>query len=196
MTDVITAANYEESFRKHGASPKAMHWANYRVSAVRYSELVRDVPVNGKTILDAGCGMGDLIPFLYAKSPDFKYLGMDINEQFIKVAKKRYEGHDFEVGDAFNDDVGRFDVVVSCGVLNGNVENWMEKRKKAITSLFEKANEVLAFNMSGSVNPIPNTEITAFADLKEIFEFCSSLTPRVILRSQYSERGFTIVLFK
>jgi SAM-dependent methyltransferase len=194
--DNTTAADYDQSLNQHGESPKALHWANYSIPAIRFRELVKDVPVEGKSVFDAGCGMGDLLPFLYAKSENFKYLGMDTKPEFIEIASKRYEGHDFKTGDAINEDVGKFDVVICSGVLNGNVENWMEKRKKAILKLYDKADEVLAFNMSGSVNQIQNTEITAFADMKEVFEFCSSLTPNLIIRAHYSNRGFSVILFK
>jgi len=191
-----SAGDYDKSLSEYGESPKALLWASYRIAAIRYKELVADVPVEGKTILDVGCGMGDVLPFLYAKSPNFKYLGADTNEGFIEIAKKRYEGHEFKIVDPFTDDIGRFDVVISCGVLNGNVDNWMEERKKAITSLFELANEVLAFNMAGGLTPIPSTPITAFADLQEVLAFCASLTPRLIVRNHYTSKGFTIVMFK
>lgn len=194
--NTITAGDYEQSLDKHGESPRALLWASYRVAALRYKEIVADVPVDNKTILDAGCGMGDLLPFLYAKGSGFKYLGVDTNEKFIGIAKKRYHGHDFKTADPFTENIGRFDVVISSGVLNGNVDNWMEKRKKAITSLFEIADEALAFNMAGDLKPIPNTPITAFADLKEVFTFCKSLSPRIVLRNHYTNRGFTIVMFK
>jgi len=194
--DLTTAGDYEDSFGRYGESPKALHWANYRVPAVRFRELVQDLPIEGKRILDAGCGMGDLLPFLYAKSPDFSYLGMDINADFIDIARRRYEGHEFKVGNPFNDDVGKFDIVISSGVLNGNVENWMEKRKKAIKSLFDKSEVALAFNMSGSFKPIPNTPITAFADTLEIVDYCSKLTPKLIVRAHYTGRGFAIIMFR
>lgn len=194
--NTTTAGDYDKGFNEHGESPKSLHWANYRVPAIRFSQLVKDVPVDGKTILDAGCGMGDLLPFLYAKSDNFTYLGADTKTEFIEVAKKRYDGHVFIVADAINDDLGKFDVVIASGILNGNVPGWLEKRKQAITCLFDKTNEVLAFNMSGSVKPIPNTEITAFADLKEIFAFCAELTPKIIVRAHYTKRGFAIIMFK
>lgn len=193
---MTTAGDYDKAFEEHGESPKALHWSSYRVPAVRFSELVKDLPVEGRSILDAGCGMGDLLPFLYSKSTDFKYLGADTKAEFIDVAKRRYEGHEFVVADAVNDDLGKFDVVIASGILNGNVENWMEKRQSAIRNLFDKTSEVLAFNMSGSVNPIPNTDITAFADLKEIFGFCAGLTPKIIVRAHYTKRGFAIIMFK
>lgn len=191
-----TAGDYKKSLAEHGESPKALLWASYRIAAIRYKELVTDVPVRGKTILDAGCGMGDLLPFLYAKSTDFRYLGMDTDEGFVEIAKKRYKGHDFKIADPFAEKIGRFDVVISSGVLNGNVDNWMEKRKKAITSLFELTNEVLAFNMAGGLKPIPSTPITAFADLQEVLAFCTTLTSRLIMRNHYTNKGFTIVMFK
>ncbi len=191
-----TAGDYDKSLNEYGESPKALLWASYRIAAVRYSELVKDLPVSGKTILDAGCGMGDIIPYLYAKARNFQYMGLDTNKGFIEIAKKRYEGHDFKVADPFADKVGYFDIVLSSGVLNGNVDGWMEKRKEAISRLFDLSKEVLAFNMSGSVNPIASTPITAYADLHEILTYCTRLTPRVILRSQYSTKGFTVLMFK
>lgn len=196
MQDSTTAGDYHKSLNEHGESPKALLWANYKIAAIRYKELVADVPVDGKVILDAGCGMGDLLPLLYSKSSNFKYLGVDNNEGFVEIAKKRYAGHNFKVVDPFTEDVGRFDVVLSSGVLNGNVEDWMEKRKKAISRLFEITDEVLAFNMSGGIKPIPNTPITAYANLPEVLAFCGSLTSKVIMRSHYSSKGFTIVMFK
>ena len=133
-----TAGDYKKSLAEHGEGPKALLWANYRIAAIRYKELVADIPIEGRSILDAGCGMGDLLPFLYAKSTNFRYLGVDTNNDFIKIAKKHYEGHEFKVADPFTKKIGRFDIVISSGVLNGNVDNWMEKRKKATISVMHK----------------------------------------------------------
>lgn len=191
-----SAGDYKKSLAEHGESPKALLWRNYKIAAVRYKELVTDVPIEGRSILDAGCGMGDLLPFLYAKSTDFRYLGVDINKGFIEIAKKRYEGHEFKVADPINDKIGQYDVVISSGVLSGNVEGWLEKRKKAIANLFGQANEVLAFNMSGGLTNIPNTPLNVFASLEEIQAFCATLTTRLIMRNHYSTKGFTIVMFK
>jgi SAM-dependent methyltransferase len=191
-----SAGDYKKSLAEHGESPKALLWANYRIAAVRYKELVIDTPVEGRSILDAGCGMGDLLPFLYAKSINFRYLGVDIHKGFIEIAKKRYEGHEFKVADPFSKKIGRYDVVISSGVMNGNVSGWLEKRKNAIARLFELANETLAFNMSGGLNNTPDTPLNAFVNLEEIQAFCANLTPRLIVRNHYSSKGFTIVMFK
>jgi SAM-dependent methyltransferase len=188
--------DYEKSLKEYGESPKALLWWDYRSMAIRFRELIKDVPLDGKSVLDAGCGMGDLLPFLYSKSTSFRYLGVDKNRGFVEIAKKRYEGHDFRVGDPFAKKIGDFDVIISSGVMNGNHKDWLEQRKKMITALYSQTKQVLAFNMAGGLKPIPNDSLIAYADAHEIFEFCKTLSPRVILNTKYLQKDFTIVMFK
>lgn len=188
--------DYDEAFEKYGAGPKALLWWDYRSMALRFRALVKEVPVEGKSILDAGCGLGDLLPYLYAKAPNFRYLGVDRSEKFIEVAKTRYEGHQFQVGDPFRHPIGMFDVVLSSGVMNGNTDDWLVKRMKMIKSLWRQTGEVLAFNMAGGLKPIRHDSLIAYADAQEIFDFCKTLSQRVILKTNYLEKDFTIVMFK
>jgi SAM-dependent methyltransferase len=188
--------DYDKSLTQYGPGPKALLWWDYRSMGVRFRELVKDVPVEGKSILDAGCGMGDLLPYLYAKSANFKYLGVDKKRDFIEIAKKRYEGHDFQLGDPFSKKIGMYDVVLSSGVMNGNIKNWLNKRQAMIANLFDQTGEALAFNMAGGLKPIPDDPLIAYADPKVIFDFCKTLTDRVILNTEYLNKDFTITMFK
>jgi SAM-dependent methyltransferase len=188
--------DYDKSLKEYGESPKALLWWDYRSMAIRFRELVKDVPLDGKSVLDAGCGMGDLLPFLYAKSTGFRYLGIDANQGFIEIAKKRYEGHNFKHGDPFKAKVGDFDVVLSSGVMNGNKPGWLERRKAMIKALFDQTNQVLSFNMAGGLRPIPDDSLIAYADAHEIFDYCKLMTSRVILRAHYLQKDFTVVMFK
>jgi trans-aconitate methyltransferase len=188
--------DYEEAFKKYGPGPKALLWWDYHSMAIRFRELVKEIPVSNKTILDAGCGMGDLLPYLYAKAPHFRYLGVDRSEKFIEIAKQRYEGHRFKVGDPFSRAEEMFDVVLSSGVMNGNVDNWLAKRKKMIKALWEQTGEVLAFNMAGGLKPIKHDSLIAYADAQEIFDYCRMMSRRVVLKTDYLEKDFTVVMFK
>ena len=188
--------DYDKALKQYGPGPKALLWWDYRSMAIRFRELVKDVPVQGKTILDAGCGLGDLLPYLYAKAADFNYLGLDTNKEFIEHAKRHYEGHLFEVGDPFNKQIGLFDVIISSGVMNGNAPGWLAKRKRMIENLWNQTGEVLAFNMAGGLKPIPPDPLIAYANPVEILEFCQGLSSRVILKTDYLQKDFTIVMFK
>lgn len=188
--------DYEKALKLYGPGPKALLWWDYRSMAIRFRALIKHVPVQGKSIMDAGCGLGDLLPYLYSKAADFKYLGVDTNKEFIELAKKHYEGHRFEVGDPFNKQVGNFDVIISSGVMNGNVPNWFDKRKKMIANLFSQTDEVLAFNMAGGLKPIPPDPLIAYADPQKIYDYCKTMTKHVKLDTSYLERDFTIVMSK
>ncbi len=164
--------------------------------AIRFRNLVKDLELDGKSIMDAGCGMGDLLPYIYAKTDDFNYLGIDKSRDFIDIATKRYEGHKFQIGDPFNGQVGKFDVILSSGVMNGNVEDWLKKRKKMIANLFNQTKGTLAFNMAGSLKPIPSDSLISYADAQEIADYCKTLAKKVILRTDYLDNDFTIVMHK
>jgi SAM-dependent methyltransferase len=188
---------YQRGLDEYGESPLALHWVDYRSMAIRFKNLVRDIEVQGRSVLDAGCGMGDLLPYLYARADNFDYLGVDINPGFIDIAKKRYEGHRFETGNPFSGQFkGRFDLVFSSGVMNINVKDWQTHRQTMIKTLFKLCRETLIFNMAGGYNPWPSDPLIAYASANEILEFCQSLTKDVELRADYLPSDFTIVMHK
>ena len=188
---------YQSAYEKYGESPKSLHWTSYASQAVRFKYLVSELDLEARTILDAGCGMGDILPFLYAKTDRFNYLGVDINKSFIEVAKKRYVGHSFKVSDPFAGHVkNHFDVVICSGVMNHNVANWQQKRLDMISALFALSKEALAFNMAGSFNHIPSDPKIAYADPRQILDFCLTLTNKVSLRTDYSSYDFTITMHR
>ena len=45
-----------------------------------------------KTIVDLGAGTGLLTKFFYDKYPDANYILIDISDQMLEVAKRRFEG--------------------------------------------------------------------------------------------------------
>jgi SAM-dependent methyltransferase len=141
---------YQRAYSTHGYSPKALQWNNYQSAATRYKALVDRTVPSDKRILDAGCGMGDLLPFILAKGTPAHYLGVDITPEFIDIATNHYLGFDFMVANPFDSSFSRvFDIVYCCGVLNMGGDNWLEKRKGMISKLFSLCTNTLAFNMAG-----------------------------------------------
>ncbi|MUU79657.1 class I SAM-dependent methyltransferase [Winogradskyella endarachnes] len=72
----------------------------------------------GQKILDIGCGPGDILEFL----PDVDYTGIDLDENYIAQAKKKYgqKGH-FKCAGVDGLDLknnNTFDIVISAGVLH------------------------------------------------------------------------------
>ena len=191
--------NYQKTFRKYGVGPRALRWHSKKAATQRYEQIVADIDFEGKSILDVGCGFGDIIPYISAKAKKFEYLGIDITPEFIREAKKLYLGHKFIVGNYFAKPLKEnFDIIICSGALNANVRDNLDFRKKAIKTMFKHAKEVFVFNMVGRY-PQPKTSSKSnvwFANPLEILEYCLGLTKKVILRHHYHSRDFTIVMFK
>jgi 2-polyprenyl-3-methyl-5-hydroxy-6-metoxy-1,4-benzoquinol methylase len=75
-------------------------------------------PVPGERILDVGCGYGDLAMHVSAA----EYVGIDINERYIRYAQSRGPRNtEFVLGsvtDLSEEKLGRFDCGVAIGVLH------------------------------------------------------------------------------
>ena len=190
--------SYQKTFKKYGTDPKALQWRNGKSAEVRYHNLIAGIDFEKKKVLDIGCGFGDIIPFIEAKTKDFKYLGIDIVPEFIKEAKKKHPEHSFLVGD-WMELIKRHDIVLCSGVLNNKVKaDQYEYRKEAISLMYKNAEEVLAFNMAGS-SPQPRNKKkykVYYADSLKILKYCLDLTRKIIFRHQYNKKCFTIVMFK
>lgn len=87
----------------------------------------------GDSVLDVGCGNGRLLELLEDKH--INYLGIDISEKLIELAKKKYPQNNFLVADNLNLPFpnNNFDKVFSIAVLHTIPSE--ELRKKALLEL-------------------------------------------------------------
>jgi SAM-dependent methyltransferase len=191
--------SYQKSYKKYGVGPKALKWHSEKAAKQRYEQIVVDIDFNGKSILDVGCGFGDIIPYIADKSDIFSYTGIDFVPEFIKEAKRIYPKHRFLVGNYFKQPLERkFDIIICSGALNGNYADNLGFRKKAIKTMFNHVKECLVFNMAGR-HPKPKTAKHSnvwFADSKTIHDYCKTLSKKVLLKDDYHSNDFTIVMFK
>lgn len=193
----MKTADYQKAFSKFGANARSLRWKSEKAAKLRYEQFMKDLDFEGKSILDVGCGFGDIIPFIQAKTETFTYTGYDLVPEFISIAKEKYQKYNFIVGDYFSHPSKHFfDIIMSCGTLNSNMSNALEFRKRAIQTMFDHANEAVIFNMAGNTPAPESTKRILYADILGILEFCFTLTSKVILRNNYHKKDFTIVMFK
>jgi SAM-dependent methyltransferase len=196
---VDTTKLYKSKFEKYGVSPKSLLWKSKGAAHQRFRQFWKEIDFDNKSVLDVGCGFGELGNFLVKRYKNVDYLGVDIMPEFISKGKEIYPGLKLMQRDYLADPItDKFDIVIASGILNSNVENNMEYRKKAIKTLFEGSKKVTAFNMLGN-HPQPENDEESnvwYADSLEILEYCMSLTRRVVFRSNYHPRDFTVFLYK
>jgi cyclopropane fatty-acyl-phospholipid synthase-like methyltransferase len=79
--------------------------------------LIKPFIKNGDTLLDYGCGIGDLISFLKSNNINISdYLGVDINKNFIDLSKKSYPNNNFQLIKNVNDIKRKWDIISCIGV--------------------------------------------------------------------------------
>jgi 2-polyprenyl-3-methyl-5-hydroxy-6-metoxy-1,4-benzoquinol methylase len=104
---------------KCSATGPALRWTP-QGQLKRYHMLADIAPaaeLNNSTVLDYGCGTGDFYRFLQRRGIKVKYTGVDINENFIDLAKKKYPECTFKVMNADDDEFeGFYDYIFICGV--------------------------------------------------------------------------------
>jgi SAM-dependent methyltransferase len=93
-------------------------------------------PSNGDSVLDIGCGPGDLLDFL----PAVRYMGFDISHRYVEAARRKFgDRGEFlcaRVGDVAAVMPNRFDVAIAFGVLHHLTDD-------AALGLFREARQVL-----------------------------------------------------
>lgn len=115
---------YSRSLMHHGPSKsEAVFWSAKGQSA-RFNAISSLIPqTGGLSLLDYGCGLGDLHAHLRAEGFNLAYTGMDINPTLIEAARTKYPGVEFMVCDIEREELARlFDISVLCGVFNYKAE--------------------------------------------------------------------------
>ena len=189
---------YEKKFEKYGVDPRSLFWKSRGASHQRFRQMWAEIDFNNKSVLDVGCGFGEMAKFLKKRYENVDYVGVDIVPEFVREAQNIFPEYEFRAMDYFNAPLDRkFDVVLASGTLNSNVEGNMDYRKKAIKTMFEHTKKVLAFNMLGS-HPQPKNDSKSniwYSDSLKILEYTMSLTRRVVLRANYHPKDFTVLMY-
>src|SRR5438874_1278671 len=106
---------YEDSLQQYGDhDARSVHWTDERNQRVRFEILLCVTHLNGKTVLDVGCGLGDLYKLLKEKDISVNYTGIDIVPDFISKAQEHYPEAIFKCQDIF-DIEETCDVIIASG---------------------------------------------------------------------------------
>jgi len=189
---------YNFHLQKFGDRPEALRWTP-QGQLRRYQTLMDIAPaslLNNSTVLDYGCGTGDFYKFLKRRSINVKYTGVDINENFIDLAKKKYPECTFKVMNIDDDDLqGYYDYIFICGVFNLQVPGIDDDLKNALVSLFQHCNRGLALSALSSHSPIRDHELHLTSP-EEMLKFAiENLSPAVALRHDRIPNDFTLYVY-
>ena len=182
-----------------GDSPKALDWSSSRTQKIRFRVLSEIGQLEGKRILDVGCGLADFYDFLRKNHINVEYTGIDVSEKLILLAKKKYPEINVRVSDVMTDmKLKRYDYVFGSGIHNLKLSDSKQRLKDILQRMFELCFIGAATNMLNIWYKEKNriADHIYLADPIEIINYCRSITDYFLFRTDYLPNDFTLFLYR
>lgn len=153
--------------------------------------------LEGRTLLDVGCGLGEFCTWLESQNLYVDYAGIDIVPTMIAMASGRFPQKKFKVASLADcaADIPEKEIVIASGIFAKRTSNPEVFLRGMITAMFDKATVAVAFN-SLSAWAVEKEAGEFYADPLETLAFCKTLTPWVTLRHDYHPRDFSIYMYR
>lgn len=183
---------------EYGGAIQSSGWSSVESQYLRFDYLCRDFDLNGKSILDVGCGKGDLVTYLRGKGINFsQYNGIDIAQTMIKHCNNtiKDERTSFRQGTIFNTPIESVDVALLSGTLSYRYNNALADAKATLEILFSTCNFGVAINfLSKKVDY--ELDKNQHYDPSMVLGWALNLSKNVRLYHDYPLHEFTIVVKK
>ncbi|MCS7077531.1 MAG: GNAT family N-acetyltransferase, partial [Bacteroidia bacterium] len=187
---------YSKLVKIYGNDIRSLNWGSRASQELRFKIFTEIGDLQGKKILDVGCGLCDFYEYLTRNKIYVDYKGIDITPEMIELSQKRFPELKLEIKDILVEkEVETYDYVFASGIFYLIEVAPSDFMKKMIKTMFELTNFGLAFN-SLSAWASQKEEKEFYAEPTEVINFCRSLTNKIIFKHHYHPADFTIFLYK
>jgi len=186
---------FSESLRRYGYDPRSLGWIE-GTQDTRFRVLAAVGDLEGCSVLDVGCGFGDLYEYLYREGIKVDYTGVDLNPEFVDIARQRHPDARFIVADFEDSKIsGRFDWVVESGVFNYMISDHQTFVGNMVRKMFKAARKGIAIDFLNNNGSFFSSGLY-HPDPADLYRFCSKLSKRVVLRCDYKPTEFCVYVYK
>ena len=196
--DQRTVAYFSELNGKFGVDARALDWGSRESQQLRFKVLSEVRMPASASILDVGCGQGDLYLWLQREGRDVTYTGIDLTPSMVASAQSRFPSVRFECGNLLDPAIlagETFDVVIASGIFYYRQHSPEQYMSRMVSALFSRCRSSLAFNSLSSW-ATNQSEGEFYADPAATVTCCRELTHQVVLRHDYHPQDFTIFLYR
>jgi SAM-dependent methyltransferase len=181
------------------ASPQAdavhrVGWRDRLQQSTYFAALVEIGVRDDSSVLDVGCGHGDLYAFLNARGFRGPYTGVDLSPELIASARERFPAAHFVLGDVLESALDAHDYVMASGLFDYRTSDSPVRLRATLRRMFALARLGLAWNMF-AVAP-PGRPDLYHEPVGDLLAFCDELTPFFSLRRDYDPSHLTVCLYQ
>ena len=190
---------YETELDKYGVDYRSLHWNSARSQLVRF-EVLKDIGLDrGCSVLDIGCGLGDLYGYLKERIGVFTYVGYDISSKMVETASERFPEACFMVRDLLEEECEpeSFDYVVASGTFNVKISGHDSFLRDMISAMYRACKKGIGFNLLERMDyDWYSNDLFYSASPEEVLAFCHTFSARSEVKRQYLIGDFTVFLYK
>jgi SAM-dependent methyltransferase len=190
---------YGERWKEFGYDTRSLGIGSRESQEIRYRILTEMADLANTTLLDVGCGFGDLHDYLARRGIPVRYTGLDIQKAFIDEARVRHPADEF-----FCEDIERFepnsifDYVLISGTFNvkfrEDQEAWVYRM---LRRMFSWARRGVGINLlSTYYDPGHFRDDMFYCPPERAFTEAHGITRWVTLRHDYLPHDFTLYLYR
>lgn len=189
---------YEDNMAKDLPEYGILGWESEEAQRLRFDVLLDKVELEGKRLLDVGCGTGNLLEYIRSKGIHVKYTGVDILDKMIEKALNKHLDADFFHMDIFKGNTfsqDSFDVVYTSGIFNLNLGNNKEFLTNALKLFFSLSCGAVVFNLLHVDSPDREDKYYYFHpdEVRKILDEFSGLIGKTEFIEAYLKNDFTVV---
>jgi hypothetical protein len=123
-------------------------WKSQATQEARFNALLAVGDLEGKSILDLGCGLGCLYGYLKEREWKGEYTGVDVLDMMVNGARDRFPGAIFEKRNILLDPPRReWDYVFISGIFNHRVKDNWAWIDETVRLCFKLSRSAVAFNL-------------------------------------------------
>lgn len=191
---------YRQNFLEHGDSPRGTFQNSLTTMHLRYERLLEGLDLSkSPTLLDVGCGLGDLHAYLKSNNLEHAYHGSEIVPEMVKACRAKYPEIQVTTDTVFEMPEESFDFVVLSGALNLRyhtaVDQWQEYCLSLIKRMFAICKLGISFNFLTTRNDYQAPELVYF-DPPHLLGEALKLSRFVKLNHSYPLFEATITVYK
>lgn len=186
-------AYYLDCLNRHGFCAEGVGWGSAETQRKRFEAMNLWSLWPWGSLLDVGCGLGDLVLFLKEKGQDCRdtYIGIDAMPEMVEEARHRHAGWRFEVCPLEKWE-RKADVVMASGIFTTSPDGVYAQN--LICWLWALTNRVLMFNCLLKTHHSPKGANEFSTIAANTAQFCSFFSKNVRVRLDYHPRDFTVFM--
>lgn len=202
MSDKKLKDYYQNNFAKHGVHENSLGWTKGKQN-IRFSQLTRHFQLNGKSLIDIGCGFGDIHTFFKLNDIHLNsYLGFDVVPEFIKVAQEKWptKQNQFILGNYLEQKNLQADYIVASGIFGHRLFATDKEQYAYMEQVFSKAiseaKTAIAFDFMSDKTDFKSGESDFHTSPSIALDIAYKFSRNIILDNSAMPFEFALTIFK